>query len=625
MNANHRSSATRGYGGRVVICIAIVCVWMALFSQPAAAVVTCEYTGNHFNNFSCGSGGDTCPIPNPATSSYTTNDFVKATLTFDSPLPSNSHLLPVTGYPGFTLSLTDGHQTLTAPTVQQAFIEVLISTDSVGQIIAPWRIAIVRTTGGGTNSTYPNILTMNDPDRQIGDSATLSYNPDNFAVVYPGSPGTWGGGQIGGEPAVGRATQVSGAVTVIRSDGSRETVGVGTQFRLGDVIETGPTGSVSINFADDTTFAVAESTRITVEQLTYDPDAARSPALKWLQGIFVYVSGLIGAQDKGEIQLETPVGALGIRGDATQYINKDFLDVAVKMNVGSPVSLVAPVPAAHGPVELSFEYVFLTPTGKLEVFLDDALLYSVLASEHPVKEFQRAAINVAASSSGPFVPVVVSNGSTEPFSNTLVLAPSASVGADTAKLTFRLDGLTGSSLLIDNIVFPGLQNGDFSQFDNGWFQVGPGRLDLVATISEVRLAELLRQVGNASPICSAAQAFPSSLWSPNHQFVPIVVMGVTDPEGDAVTITVTNVTQDEPVTTPGSGNTSPDAVIEAGSASVRAERLGSGNGRVYQISFRADDGKGGSCTGAAKVGVPHSQKKGLTAIDDGQTYNSTIP
>ena len=71
-------------------------------------------------------------------------------------------------------------------------------------------------------------------------------------------------------------------------------------------------------------------------------------------------------------------------------------------------------------------------------------------------------------------------------------------------------------------------------------------------------------------------------------------MGVTDPEGDAVTITVTNVTQDEAVTTPGSGNTSPDAVIEAGSASVRAERLGSGNGRVYQISIRADDGKG-SC------------------------------
>jgi hypothetical protein len=130
---------------------------------------------------------------------------------------------------------------------------------------------------------------------------------------------------------------------------------------------------------------------------------------------------------------------------------------------------------------------------------------------------------------------------------------------------------------------------------------------------------------NTSPVCSAAQANPASLWSPNHQFVPVVVMGVTDPEGDSVIITVTGVTQDEPVNGNGDGNTSPDAVIQAGSASVRAERSGNGNGRVYQISFTADDGKGGSCTGAVKVGVPHSQKKGVTAIDDGQIYDSTIP
>ena len=84
-------------------------------------------------------------------------------------------------------------------------------------------------------------------------------------------------------------------------------------------------------------------------------------------------------------------------------------------------------------------------------------------------------------------------------------------------------------------------------------------------------------------------------------------------------------TQDEPVKSTGSGNTSPDAVIQAGAASVRAERLDNGNGRVYQIAFTADDGNGGSCTGAVTVGVPHSQKKGLTAIDDGQVYDSTIP
>jgi hypothetical protein len=129
---------------------------------------------------------------------------------------------------------------------------------------------------------------------------------------------------------------------------------------------------------------------------------------------------------------------------------------------------------------------------------------------------------------------------------------------------------------------------------------------------------------SSPPDCQAAQAVPAVLWSPNDQFLPIVVMGVTDPDDDSVTITVTGVTQDEPVKTKGSDNTSPDAVIQAGSASVRAERLGSGNGRVYQVFFRADDGKGGSCTGAVTVSVPHSLKKGVSAINDGQGYDSTV-
>lgn len=127
------------------------------------------------------------------------------------------------------------------------------------------------------------------------------------------------------------------------------------------------------------------------------------------------------------------------------------------------------------------------------------------------------------------------------------------------------------------------------------------------------------------PTCSAAQAVPAVLWSPNGQFVPIAITGVIDPDGHAVTTTVTGVTQDEPVKEAGFGNTSPDAVIQAGSASVRAERAGKGNGRVYQLSFKADDGQGDVCTGAVKVGVPHSLQKGATAIDDGQLYDSTVP
>jgi hypothetical protein len=60
-------------------------------------------------------------------------------------------------------------------------------------------------------------------------------------------------------------------------------------------------------------------------------------------------------------------------------------------------------------------------------------------------------------------------------------------------------------------------------------------------------------------------------------------------------------------------------------AEVRAERDGGGNGRVYHISFTADDGHGGTCSGEVLVGVPHDQGVEGDPADDGALYDSTIP
>ena len=57
---------------------------------------------------------------------------------------------------------------------------------------------------------------------------------------------------------------------------------------------------------------------------------------------------------------------------------------------------------------------------------------------------------------------------------------------------------------------------------------------------------------------------------------------MADPEDHGVTVTVTGVTQDEPINGSGDGDTSPDAVLQGGAALVRAERSGNGTGRVYR-------------------------------------------
>jgi hypothetical protein len=113
---------------------------------------------------------------------------------------------------------------------------------------------------------------------------------------------------------------------------------------------------------------------------------------------------------------------------------------------------------------------------------------------------------------------------------------------------------------------------------------------------------------NAPPDCSAAMASPAVLWPPNHDMVPITIVGVVDPDGDPVAVTATDVSQNEAMDEPGSGNSGPDAQLDP--LAVRAERSGQGNGRIYTISFVADDGQGGTCTGTVQVCVPHDQGQG---------------
>jgi len=128
---------------------------------------------------------------------------------------------------------------------------------------------------------------------------------------------------------------------------------------------------------------------------------------------------------------------------------------------------------------------------------------------------------------------------------------------------------------------------------------------------------------NDPPACGRAQAQPRLLWPPDHKLVPVTITGVTDPDGDRVLITVTGVTQDEPVNGLGDGDTGPDAVLQGSSALLRAERSGTGTGRVYRVHFSASDGVGGVCTGSVDVQVPRSLKPGVPVMDDGQLYDST--
>lgn len=124
---------------------------------------------------------------------------------------------------------------------------------------------------------------------------------------------------------------------------------------------------------------------------------------------------------------------------------------------------------------------------------------------------------------------------------------------------------------------------------------------------------------NRPPDCSAAFASPGVIWPPNGRLVPVSIQGVIDPEGDPVTITVTAIRQDEPLTRTGS----PDAAgIGTAAPQLRASRLGGGDGRVYHLTFEAQDGAGASCIGSVTVCVPHDQGRGRTCRDGGALFDA---
>src|SRR5262245_51585836 len=127
---------------------------------------------------------------------------------------------------------------------------------------------------------------------------------------------------------------------------------------------------------------------------------------------------------------------------------------------------------------------------------------------------------------------------------------------------------------------------------------------------------------NQPPDCSGAFPSVTTIWPPNHDMINVTIQGVTDPDGDPVTINIDQIEHDEPTDGTGDGHTCPDgAGIGTSIAQVRAERGAQGDGRVYTIYFTASDGNGGRCQGSVTVCAPKSSNGSCT--NGGAIYNST--
>ncbi len=111
------------------------------------------------------------------------------------------------------------------------------------------------------------------------------------------------------------------------------------------------------------------------------------------------------------------------------------------------------------------------------------------------------------------------------------------------------------------------------------------------------------------PTIVGAHASPNVLWPPNHKWVNVSIAVDTEDSCDShVSCTILDVTSNEPINGVGDGNTEPDWMVTGDSTlKLRAERAGTGSGRIYTVHFRCDDDFGNRTEGTVAVTVPHDQ------------------
>lgn len=180
------------------------------------------------------------------------------------------------------------------------------------------------------------------------------------------------------------------------------------------------------------------------------------------------------------------------------------------------------------------------------------------------------------------------------------------------------------TLYVQNSSDSSCDDGELVLSDAGPFAVGVHTIS-VSDEGGARLCSAeLTVTDTAAPIVTPQTI---QLWPPNHKFHSISVADCVQAsdacDGDLVGEFIW-ASSDEPVDDKGDGHHTPDILIDdCQHVSVRAERAGPKNGRVYKLGVRFVDGSGLSTESECVVIVDHDQR-GVQGADDGESYRITF-
>lgn len=137
-----------------------------------------------------------------------------------------------------------------------------------------------------------------------------------YSFVKPAGPLQYADNSgMSDESPVGAVQEIAGSATVTRTDGTTEQLIIGSPIYEGDIVETAEDGAVEISFIDETSFAVSQNAKLAIDEYVFDPATeSGSQDFSVLRGLFVFTSGLVGRDDPDDVNIDTPMGSIGIRG-----------------------------------------------------------------------------------------------------------------------------------------------------------------------------------------------------------------------------------------------------------------------------------------------------------------------
>ncbi len=127
-------------------------------------------------------------------------------------------------------------------------------------------------------------------------------------------------------------------------------------------------------------------------------------------------------------------------------------------------------------------------------------------------------------------------------------------------------------------------------------------------ISESEPDEVVITVLDNTPPELTLSVTPTTLWPPNRQMIKVTpTWTLTDNCDPSPEVSLVDITCNEKIVK-GNGITTGDIQVRNdGSIYLKAERAGTGLGRIYTITYQAVDAAGNTATSSATVTVPHDQ------------------